>query len=168
MKVPVSNLIGREGQGFQIILSNFNHERWVMIVSTVSICRLITEECFKWANQRIVFGKPLISQAVIRNKLAHMIAEVETVHAWTEQITFQMTKMSYAEQAKYLAGPIAIAKLKCTRAAHLIADESCQILGGRGITKTGMGSLIEKWQRTYKFQAILGGSEEIMVSFFGF
>ena len=33
---------------------------------------------------------------------------------------------------------------------------------GRAITKTGLGSVIEAFQRTYKFGAILGGSEEIM------
>ena len=37
-----------------------------------------------------------------------------------------------------------------------------QIFGGRAITQTGMGKHIERFQRTYKFGAILGGSEEIM------
>ncbi len=50
------------------------------------------------------------------------------------------------EQSKKLAGPIALAKLKATRVAHYISDEACQIFGGRGITKTGMGALVEKWQ----------------------
>lgn len=57
-----------------------------------------------------------------------------------------MTQMDYIEQSKKLAGPIALAKLKATRVAHNIADEACQIFGGRGITKTGMGALVEKWQ----------------------
>lgn len=30
VKVPAENLLGKEGQGIQIILSNFNHERWSM------------------------------------------------------------------------------------------------------------------------------------------
>ena len=37
-----------------------------------------------------------------------------------------------------------------------------QIFGGRAITKTGMGRLVEAHQRTFKYGAILGGSEEIM------
>lgn len=70
--------------------------------------------------------------------------------------------MSYKEQSIKLAGPIALLKLQSTRMAHYVSDEACQIMGGRGITKTGMGNLVEAFQRTYKFAAILGGSEEIM------
>lgn len=47
----------------------------------------------KWANQRIVFGKPLNSQAVIRAKLANMIARVEACQSWLEQITHQMNNV---------------------------------------------------------------------------
>ncbi|KAJ1553997.1 hypothetical protein HK096_005438 [Nowakowskiella sp. JEL0078] len=70
--------------------------------------------------------------------------------------------MDYKEQSQRLAGPIALLKYQSTRVAHLVADESCQIFGGRGITKSGMGTNIEAFQRTYKFASILGGSEEIM------
>lgn len=35
---------------------------------TVRSCRTVVEECLKWANQRLVFGKRLIDQPVIRQK----------------------------------------------------------------------------------------------------
>ena len=70
--------------------------------------------------------------------------------------------MNYAEQATKLAGPIALAKYQSTRMLHTVADDAVQIFGGRAITKTGMGRYVEMLQRTYKFSAILGGSEEIM------
>ncbi|OAJ44746.1 hypothetical protein BDEG_27946 [Batrachochytrium dendrobatidis JEL423] len=162
LKVPVENLLGKEGDGFQVIMYNFNHERWVIACSILRSSRVVVEECFKWSHQRMVFGKRLIDQPVIRNKLAHMIAEVEATQNWLENITYQMNKMSYKDQANKLAGPIALLKLQCTRVAHNISDQACQIFGGRGITKTGMGHIIESFQRTYKFAAILGGSEEIM------
>ncbi|KAJ3272708.1 hypothetical protein HDV01_005344 [Terramyces sp. JEL0728] len=159
VKVPVENLLGKEGGGF---LFNFNHERWFIVAGMVAASRKIVEECFKWANQRKVFGKSLLEQPVIRNKLAHMVSQVESTNNWLENITYQMTKMSYKEAAIKLGGPIALLKLLSTRVAHNVADESCQIFGGRGITKTGMGRYVEGFQRTYKFGAILGGSEEIM------
>jgi alkylation response protein AidB-like acyl-CoA dehydrogenase len=46
--------------------------------------------------------------------------------------------------------------------AHEIADDAVNIFGGRGITQTGMGKNIEAFHRTYKFDAILGGTEEIL------
>ena len=70
--------------------------------------------------------------------------------------------MPYAEQAKKLAGPIALCKLQITRTAYSISDDACQIFGGRAITRTGMGRIIEGFQRSIKYAAILGGSEEIM------
>lgn len=124
--------------------------------------RKITEECFRWANQRQVFGKPLISQPVIRQKLAHMIARVEAVHNWFENITYQMKNMSYMEQTMKLAGPLALLKQFATRVAYEVSDNACQIFGGRSITRTGMGQYVERFQRSIKFGAILGGSEEIM------
>ncbi|RUO98915.1 acyl-CoA dehydrogenase/oxidase [Jimgerdemannia flammicorona] len=136
VKVPVENLLGKEGQGFQVIMSNFNHERWAINCAVIRGTRLVVEECFKWANQREVFGKKLIEQPVIRQKLAHMIAQVESVQNWLESITYQMTLMSYKEQSLRLAGPIALNKLMATRVAHYVSDEACQIFGGRAITKT--------------------------------
>ncbi|KAI9488694.1 acyl-CoA dehydrogenase/oxidase [Zychaea mexicana] len=160
--VPDANLLGIEHQGFRVVLSNFNHERFMLIAQPVAVSRNAVEECFKWAMQRKVFGKPLIDQPVIRNKLAKMIAGVESCQTWTENIAYQMNHMKYAEQADKLAGPIALLKFHATRMMHDVSDEACQIFGGRALTKTGMGKYIEDLQRTYKFNAILGGSEEIM------
>ncbi|CDH52513.1 acyl-dehydrogenase [Lichtheimia corymbifera JMRC:FSU:9682] len=162
VKVPVENMLGKEGRGMYYVLSNFNHERWSMIVGACMAGRLAVEECFKWAMQRKVFGKRLIDQPVIRNKLAKMIAAVESVQSWTDNITYQMCHMDYKEQADKLAGPIALCKYQVTRMLHDVSDDACQIFGGRAITQTGMGRNIEALQRTYKFTAILGGSEEIM------
>ena len=143
-------------------MHNFNHERWYIVAGANRASRLVVEECYKWANQRVVFGNPLIAQPVIRNKLARITSLVEGVHAWLEAITYQMQHMTHAEQANHLAGPIALLKLFCTRSANVVSDEACQIFGGRAITQTGMGKVVEQFQRSAKFAAILGGSEEIM------
>ncbi|KAM0809363.1 putative Cytochrome b5 heme-binding domain-containing protein [Seiridium cardinale] len=162
VKVPVENLLGEENKGIYVILSNFNHERWTMTCGTVRNMRTVVEECLKWAHQRIVFGKRLIDQPVIRLKLAKMIALVESHQSWLETITYQMCNMPYKQQSRYLGGPIGLLKMSTTRAAHEIADESVQIFGGRGLTQSGMGRVIEMFHRTYKFDAILGGAEEVL------
>ncbi|PVH74154.1 acyl-CoA dehydrogenase-like protein [Cadophora sp. DSE1049] len=162
VKVPVGNLLGVENKGIHVILSNFNHERWMMVCGTTRMSRLVTEECMKWSNQRLVFGKTLMDQPVIRQKLAKMIAHCEANQAWLENITYQMTLMPYKQQSTHLAGPIGLLKMFATRSAHEIADEAVQIFGGRALTQTGMGKTIEMFHRTYKFDAILGGAEEIL------
>jgi alkylation response protein AidB-like acyl-CoA dehydrogenase len=68
VKVPVENLLGVEDQGFRVIMTNFNHERWMITTFSVRSSRSVVEECLKWANQRKVFGKKLIEEPVIRQK----------------------------------------------------------------------------------------------------
>lgn len=160
--VPVENLLGKENQGFRCIMANFNHERWYICVAGNRINRLAAEECFKWANQRQVFGRKLIEQPVIRNKLAQIVAGVEACQNWLENITYQMQTMNYSDQSKYLAGPLALLKYNVTRTTKMVFDNASQIFGGRAISRSGMGQVIERNARAQKFGAILGGSEEIM------
>jgi alkylation response protein AidB-like acyl-CoA dehydrogenase len=47
VKVPVENTLGPENGGLNVILSNFNHERWVMCCTSISAQRCIVEECIK-------------------------------------------------------------------------------------------------------------------------
>ncbi|THH01600.1 hypothetical protein EW026_g1127 [Hermanssonia centrifuga] len=162
VKVPVENTLGPEGGGIFVILSNFNHERWVMCCSSARSQRVIIEECLKWTNQRKAFGKPLNSQAVIRSKLAAMIARAESVQSWLENLTYQMNNMSYKEQAQKLAGPLGLLKMYSTRCAQDTARDAVQIFGGRGITKSGMGRFIEHNYRTVTFDSLLGGAEDVL------
>ncbi|KAJ7127072.1 acyl-CoA dehydrogenase [Mycena epipterygia] len=160
--VPYENTLGKDGHGLQVILSNFNHERWGMACASISSQRLIVEECLKWATQRKVFGKPLTSQAVIRSKLAAMISRVESAQAWLENVTYQMCHMDYKQQSTHLAGQIAFVKRYATSTAQETATDAVQIFGGRGITRTGMGKHIEHYHRTVPFDAVLGGAEDVL------
>ncbi|KAJ7475744.1 acyl-CoA dehydrogenase/oxidase [Mycena latifolia] len=162
VKVPVENLLGKEGKGLQVILSNFNHERWGMCCTASRMMRSIAEDSFKWANQRIIFEKRLIDQPVVRAKFARMFSHCESTQAWLESITYQMTKMTYDETSDLLAGQIALLKAYITRTAGEIAADAVQILGGRGLTKGAMGGSIEAFQRTIAFDAVLGGAEDVL------
>ncbi|KAL1751462.1 acyl-CoA dehydrogenase/oxidase [Schizophyllum commune] len=162
VRVPVGNTLGEEGGGIFVMLSNFNHERWVMCCSSARAQRGIVEECLKWVNQRKAFNKPLHAQAVIRNKLAGMIQRTESVQNWLENITYQMCNMSYGQQASKLAGQIAFLKSYSTACAQVTARDAVQIFGGRGVTKTGMGKLVEHYHRVIAFDALLGGAEDVL------
>eukprot|EP00668_Euglena_longa_P036424 GGOE01046817.1.p1 GENE.GGOE01046817.1~~GGOE01046817.1.p1 ORF type:complete len:534 (-),score=149.20 GGOE01046817.1:307-1878(-) len=162
VKVPVGNLLGKENDGFRCIMANFNHERWAMVVGHTMTARLAIEESMKWAHQREVFGEKLIEKPVIRQKLGAMVAQVEGVQNWLENITHQMQRMSYQDQTRLLAGPLALLKYQCTKVAEFVSSESCQIFGGRALTTSGMGRIVARFRTAQKFGSILGGSEEIM------
>ncbi|KAJ7903585.1 peroxisomal acyl-CoA-dehydrogenase [Mycena olivaceomarginata] len=161
-RAPIGNTLGEEGGGIFVMLSNFNHERWVMCCSSARAQRAIVEECLKWSAQRKAFGKPLNSLAIIRAKLAAMISHAESTQNWLENITYQMCNMSYKQQAGKLAGQIAFLKAYSTSCGQETATDAVQIFGGRGITRTGMGRFIEHYHRTIGFDALLGGAEDVL------
>ena len=99
----MANTLGKVGNGMQVVLSNFNHERWMICGTSLAAQRRVVEECLKWSNQRIVFGKPLNSQAVIRAKLANMIARVEAAQNWMEMVTHQMNHVRSPAIDPYLS-----------------------------------------------------------------
>merc|ERR1719359_1593184 len=158
--VPKKYVFGKENKGFQIIMSNFNHERWMICVWCILRARLATEETFKWSMQRKVFGKQLADQPVIREKLAQMYAGLESATAMMYEVTHAMNKMG--PESAQIGGRIALLKFYVTRTCHLVADNAVQILGGRGVTKGGMGRCVEVFSRAYKVPSVYGGSEEIM------
>ena len=47
VRAPVENTLGQEGKGMNVILSNFNHERWMMCGTSARTQRAIVEECLK-------------------------------------------------------------------------------------------------------------------------
>ncbi|KAJ7475782.1 peroxisomal acyl-CoA-dehydrogenase [Mycena latifolia] len=159
-RAPIGHTLGEEGGGIFVMLSNFNHERWVMCGSSARAQRAIGQH--SWTAQRKAFGKPLNSLAVIRSKLAAMISRAESTQNWLENITYQMCNMSYKQQAGKLAGQIAFLKAYSTSCAQETATDAVQIFGGRGITRTGMGRFIEHYHRVVPFDALLGGAEDVL------
>eukprot|EP00416_Gambierdiscus_australes_P035009 CAMPEP_0171104872 /NCGR_PEP_ID=MMETSP0766_2-20121228/61488_1 /TAXON_ID=439317 /ORGANISM="Gambierdiscus australes, Strain CAWD 149" /LENGTH=516 /DNA_ID=CAMNT_0011565575 /DNA_START=47 /DNA_END=1597 /DNA_ORIENTATION=- len=159
-KVPKKYIFGQENKGFQIIMSNFNHERWMITVFCISRARVCTEEVFKWAMQRKIFGNKLVEQSVIREKLAQMFGSVEACNAMLYEVTHCMNQVG--PQSAKIGGRIALLKYQTTRMCHLVADNAVQILGGRGVTLGGMGRIVETFHRVYKVPSVYGGSEEIM------
>ncbi|KAL1409185.1 hypothetical protein Q8F55_006015 [Vanrija albida] len=162
VRIPADHVIGGEGAGLLIIFGNFNHERWYMCASMARGCRGLIEECLLWSAQRKVFGKPLLAQPVIRNKLALMISKAEAMQTWIEHLTFQMTRMDHRTQIKQLGGPMAFCKMQFSLWEKELADQAVQIFGGRAVTASGMGRYIEMANRTARFDAVLGGSEEVL------
>ncbi|CAK9111277.1 Acyl-CoA dehydrogenase apdG (Aspyridones biosynthesis protein G) [Durusdinium trenchii] len=163
-KVPVGNLLGKEGMGFMVAMSNFNHERVAMAWGGLAQNRLVIEECFKWAYTRRVFGKRLIHQPQIQEKLAEMIAFNESAQAWSDIVTHRMNNLSYKDQNIQLAGTISMLKNQQVEASRVINEHAMQIFGGRGLTATGMGKKLENFQRTFQYGSILGGANSVLAT----
>merc|ERR1712187_979247 len=163
VKVPVSNLIGKEGKGFQLIMKNFNHERFGLVAMTNSVSRVCMEESLKFASKRKTFGKALIQHDVIRWKLAEMVRMIESTHAWLENVTYQLNTMHKMEATYKLGGVTALLKVQSTKVFEYCAREAAQIYGGLSYTRGGQGEKVERLNREVRAMAVPGGSEEIML-----
>ncbi len=101
--VPVINRIGKEGAGFELVVHNFNHERFYISICACRLARVCLEEAEQYVVRRVAFGKPLAAMQVrvrvcgmveclsrvcaqsIRMRLANMALEIEQYQAWIER-----------------------------------------------------------------------------------
>ncbi|KAK7525388.1 acyl-CoA dehydrogenase/oxidase [Phyllosticta citriasiana] len=163
VKVPVENLIGKENQGFKVIMTNFNHERMGIIIQCLRFSRVCYEDSMKYAHKRKTFGKRLIDHPVIRLKLAHMARQIEASYNWLENLIYQCQNMDEMEAMLKLGGAIAGLKAQATTTFEFCAREASQIYGGLSYSRGGQGGRVERLYRDVRAYAIPGGSEEIML-----
>lgn len=143
VEVPVSNLIGKEGEGMRIIMTNFNHERLIISVGVTRQARVALSAAFSYCLKREAFGKTLMDQPVVRHRLAKAGAELETMWAWVEQILYQLCHLSKEEGDRQLGGLTALAKAKSAMVLNECAQVAVLLFGGNGFTQTGQGELAE-------------------------
>ncbi|KAF2455593.1 acyl-CoA dehydrogenase/oxidase [Lineolata rhizophorae] len=162
VKVPTANLLGKENEGFSIIMRNFNKERFIMAVGCNRQARVCLETSLEYAHRRKTFGKPLISHQIIRHKLATLARYIESHWAWLEQIAFHIQQSPHKWQTPSIAGRIALAKVHGGRIVEKACREAQQILGGVGYQKGGIGGEVEQISRDLRMMVVGGGSEEVI------
>lgn len=151
--VPAENLIGTEGSGFFGLMLNFNNERFALAASAYAYSKVCLEEAVAWAQQRVTFGRPLITRQVIRHKLVEMAGAIESTGAFLESVAAEIVR------GESPVARICMLKNHATRCMELCAKEAVQILGGAGYIR---GAKCERIYRETKVVAIGGGAEEIM------
>src|ERR1700731_2963318 len=152
-RVPAQNLIGEEGQGFKLIMQNFNSERMGMAASCTAYARVCLEEAIAYAKERKTFGKPISQHQVIRHKLVDMAQRVAASQAMLEMLAWRL------EHGESPVAEICMLKKQATQTMAFCASEAVQIFGGGGYMR---GIKVERIYREVKVNAIGGGSEEIM------
>lgn len=156
VRVPADHLLGSEGGGFRIIMSNFNGERLAMSAMALGFAQACLDEALAWARERRTFGQPLIGHQVIRHKLVDMQMRVAATAAWTAQVA--ACSDAGDEGADWVAN-VCMLKNQATQTLQFCADQAVQILGGMGFMR---GTRSERIYREVKVMMIGGGAEEIM------
>ncbi len=152
-RVPAENLIGQEGAGFLMIMTNFVTERLMIAGQCVAIAELAYRESVEYAKQRHAFGKSLSGFQVIRHKLADMATQIAAGRALTGEC---VTRFLNGEQTPSLA---AMAKNTATDMCSYVCYEAVQIHGGYGYMRE---YVVERLYRDARLYPIGGGTREIM------
>jgi acyl-CoA dehydrogenase len=156
VRVPVANLVGEEGRGFRIIMTNFNGERLSMVAMALGMSECCFDEALAWARERKTFGVSLVGHQAVRHKLVDMRMRIESTRAWLGCVSERAD--AGQTDAQWVA-EVCMLKNHATQAMQFCADQAVQILGGMGYMR---GAASERIYREVKVAMIGGGAEEIM------
>lgn len=152
VRVPVANLIGKEGEGFIQALQILDGGRISIAALSVGLAQGAFEASLKYSAERIQFGKRLADMQAIQFKLAKMSMDIEASRLLTYKAAWMRDKgMDFtvaASEAKLFASEVAV---------HT-AEEAIQIHGGYGYIKEYP---VEKYWRDSKVLTIGEGTSEV-------
>jgi acyl-CoA dehydrogenase len=157
-RVPARYLVGEEGAGFRMIMSNFNGERLAMSAMALGFAQACHDEALAWARERKAFGSALVDKQVIRHKLVDMQMRILSTEAWLESVT-RMADEGRLDADPQCIAQVCLLKNHATQAMQFCADQAVQVLGGMGFMR---GTASERIYREVKVMMIGGGAEEIM------
>ena len=152
VKIPKSNLLGKEEQGFKQALSVLDSGRIGIAALSVGLAQGAMEAAIKYAKERRAFGATLSEFQGIQFKIADMATEIEAARLLTYKAATAKSKGEpinlAAAQAKFFASEV----------AQRVATEAVQIHGGYGFIKEFP---VEKFYRDVKLLTIGEGTSEV-------
>jgi acyl-CoA dehydrogenase len=152
--VPEENLLGRENEGFYLIMANFQWERLVMALGAVGAMQLAYDKTVAFAQARNAFGRPLTGFQALRHKLADVATTLHTARV----VTYDALRRFVTTDGDAVK-EVTMAKLATQRAAFDVMDTCLQIHGGAGYMEEYE---IERMARDARLGPIGGGTDEIM------
>jgi alkylation response protein AidB-like acyl-CoA dehydrogenase/putative sterol carrier protein len=153
VKVPVSNLIGNENQGFYYIMESFQLERLVAGISAVYGAEQGLNITYKYISEREAFGRPISKFQTLRHRLVDLATELEAARQLTLYTAWLFDKGEVAVKE------CSMVKMLTTELAKKVADECLQCFGGYGYMEEYP---IARMYRDVRVGTIVGGTSEIM------
>jgi len=152
-KTPVSNLVGKEGDGFKIAMTALDGGRIGIAAQAVGIAQGALDAAIKYAKERIQFGKPIASQQGISFMLVNMATKIEAARLMAYRAAYNKSNdLPYAKEA-------AMAKLFASEVAMSVTTDAVQVFGGYGYSREYP---VERLMRDAKITQIYEGTSEAM------
>ena len=124
--MPAANLLGREGEGYRIALSNLEAGRIGIAAQAVGMARAAFDAALAYARERTSFGKPIVEHQAVNFRLADMATQIEAAR----QLVWHAAALRDAGQP--CLKEASMAKLFASEMAERVCSDAIQIHGGYG------------------------------------
>ena len=151
-KVPVENILGREGEGWSQMMHGLNVERTTFAALSLGIAQASLDVSVKYAKERKQFGKPIGEFQMIQQMLADMACQLEAAR----MLVYQTAQNIDQGQSSYFEA--SCAKLLASEVATKAALDAIQIHGGYGYTREFP---VERYMRDAKLMEIGAGTSQV-------
>ncbi|PLX63207.1 acyl-CoA dehydrogenase family protein [Sedimenticola selenatireducens] len=151
-RIPADHLIGQEGEGYKIALSNLESGRIGIAAQCVGMARAAYQAALDYARERESFGTPIINHQAVAFRLADMATQLEAAHLMV------MNAAVLRDAAQPCLKEACIAKLFASEAAEQICSAAIQVHGGYGYLKDFP---VERIYRDVRISQIYEGTSDI-------
>jgi glutaryl-CoA dehydrogenase (non-decarboxylating) len=152
VEVPAANLLGEEGQGFEIAMYSLDQGRFTVAAGACGVIRACLERSVEYARERQTFGQPIGRYQFVQDLIAQMVLDYETSKllvmqaAWLKNEGVRNTRET------------SLAKWHATESAFKAAHNAIQIHGSYGYSAE-YG--IERYFRNARAPIIYEGTTQI-------
>lgn len=153
VRVPVSNLVGEEGQGFKYIMDSFQLERLAGSCMSVGGMESALETTLAYMAEREAFGRTINKYQALRHRIADLATEVESCKQFVHHTAW------LHEQGEYVVKQCSMAKLLSSELSNKVMDQCLQMFGGYGYMEEYP---MARAFRDSRVGTIAGGTSEIM------
>lgn len=153
VKVPTDNIIGRESEGWKVMMAGLNFERIVYSAGMLGPMRESIRYAHAYAQRRMQFGKPTVDMPTNQAKIAEMLAGLHT----SRLLVYHAAHL--LDTHKDAMVDAATAKLFTSETYENLISAAIMVMGGDGWTRFYP---VESYLRDAKVNQIGAGTNDIM------
>ena len=128
-RVPVTNLLGEEGQGFRMLMTELQQERLCIAIASIASCRRSLADTIDYVKGRSAFGQPIATFQNTQFKLAELATEVEIGQVFVDRL------LASHVRGDDVVTEVSMAKWWTTDLQKRLTAECLQFHGGYGFMK---------------------------------
>lgn len=151
-RIPADHLLGAEGEGYKIALSNLESGRIGIAAQSVGMARAALDAAVEYANQRQAFGVEIVQHQAVAFRLADMATQIEAAR----QLVFHAASLKDANLP--CLKEASMAKLFASTMAERVCSDAIQIHGGYGYVSDFP---VERIYRDVRVSQIYEGASDI-------